>query len=508
MPALPPEQPHLPAPKTTAWGLVLGLVLSTLACQPGKGPAAAPAGGHTVRLAVASESGVPEALPRLLLACLQQELARAGLYAAAVDEPGSAGTLAILVQPVLAPAPSPLPTDAGRPQPSPLPPPLPPGKSPRSKASDPRPAHPSLRLQLRSPGRSEDTPWARRIGRCCSARAFAAVRQEARRRLALFSGRAPLPSPPLWRGTAAHEDFLNDSLLAGLRWLLNDALDPHSPALSDPLQVFLILSQAAKDPALRRLGREVGPMLARRFLARVPLPRASHDPASLTDLAAGLHFAQAFGVPVPERLRRALVSAIRGAGPRLLHREHPRSETRRLLDALVDLYFLHRLGLPSPRPYAEVIAEVRRFPLTVAPGDTARTLEERTYLATHLLYVLSDFSRDRLAEAEVRHVVRFLEHAAPRFLAAQDLETLGEVADSLRIVGRTREDPLLRRIVLRLLTGQSPDGSFGSATDPRPYVRFHTTWTAVNGLLPHRFESQGPRDPVIARAWRSARTTP
>ncbi|MDY0004942.1 MAG: hypothetical protein RBU30_26825, partial [Polyangia bacterium] len=291
------------APALLAFSLLAGTWAPIVSCRPRPASAVAePPGGHTIRLAVASEPGVPEALPRLLMTLLRQELSRAGLSPAEVDQPGSLGTIAILLQN------APLPPGQVAANPPAQKPPA--SKHARRMAQDgaglsSRATHPPLRLQIRSPGSGHDSLFSRRIGRCCSANAFRAVREETRRRLSLATGGTPPPSQPLWPGTAAHEDFLDDSLLAGLRWLLHDALDPGKPALSDHLQVFLILSRSARDPALRRLGGEVGPMLARRFLSRVTVPRTSDGPARLCDLAAGIHFVKAFGVHVPERLERA-----------------------------------------------------------------------------------------------------------------------------------------------------------------------------------------------------------
>ena len=52
---------------------------------------------------------------------------------------------------------------------------------------------------------------------------------------------------------------------------------------------------------------------------------------------------------------------------------------------------------------------------------------------------------------DLPRVVRFLERAAHVYLAADDVETLGEVGDALKIVGRGYGSKLLRKIVTRLI---------------------------------------------------------
>jgi hypothetical protein len=148
-----------------------------------------------------------------------------------------------------------------------------------------------------------------------------------------------------------------------------------------------------------------------------------------------------------------------------------------------------------------VIRRTRAYRWHFGERESLGSLEDRTYLATHVVYVLSDFNQSRLPEALLRPVVRHLERAAPHYLAADDVETLGEVADALKIVGRTYRCPLVRRIVAHLLRRQNQDGSWGDPKTRDSYRRYHTTWTAFNGLLEYRFTRRGIQDPVIRQAW-------
>lgn len=347
------------------------------------------------------------------------------------------------------------------------------------------------------------------FGRCCAPAHVAELRRQIRTLVATVAPRSPKPSPPLWLGCQYTRDQLHDALAAGVHWLQARAQRTGAFELSDLQQVFLILRESARDPALRRLATRVGPILARRFRRLVPLPRANTPTEQLYDHAAGTYFSQRFGVTVTPRYRRALETAFRTASPRrLLRRTSAADPARDLLDDLVDLYFPFKLGLPMPIRYADVVTRAARYPFGNPAGETLRRLEDRIYLATHIVYVLSGFNESGLREVELRRVVQFLEQTAPLIIAADDVETLGEVGDALKIVGRDYTDPLVRRIVRRLLRHQNPDGSWGNTRDKDKYRRYHTTWTCFNGLLEYRFSKRGTTDPTIRKAWRRGYTPP
>ncbi len=337
--------------------------------------------------------------------------------------------------------------------------------------------------------------------RCCSAKQVARARSVLRAQLARLHGRTP-PRRPLWKGSSFTRTDRDNELAAGLYWLLHRALRANAFDLSDYLQVFLILSYSARDPALRSLGKTVGPVLSRRYLRRAPRPRASHTAEQLFDHAAGLFFTRRFGVKASAAYVRAVRTAFQGASRRkLLTLKRKAPTARQLLDGLVDLYFPARLGLPTPMPYAKLLARARRFKFRYGSGENLKTLEDRTYLATHLIYVLSAFNHDALRTRDVAGIVAFLRRVALDYLVAGDVETLGEIADCLKITGHDLRDSLLRRIVTMILRKQNPDGSWGDPAARNEYDRYHTTWTAFNGLLEYRFNGRGPRDPVLRKAW-------
>jgi hypothetical protein len=65
--------------------------------------------------------------------------------------------------------------------------------------------------------------------------------------------------------------------------------------------------------------------------------------------------------------------------------------------------------------------------------------------------------------------------------------------DTLYSLGRDHNDPDIMAGVDFLLSCQNQDGSWGDMEDEDTYTRFHSTWTAVDGLREYCFG--GERDP-------------
>jgi len=449
-------------------GLVALLTLSGAACHRESATRLPVAQGKQLTLAIAAGPGISSAQTALVRLVAEQELTRAGLHQRVHAKP--TGVLALILE--------------------------------RRPSGTHR-----LNLSLFHVARSLETRFE--FGRCCAPAHVAELRRQIRVLLTTVVPSSVRPPRPLWIGSRYNRDQLHDALAAGVHWLLTKAQRTGAFELSDLQQVFLILRESARDPALRRLAAKVGPQLSRRFRRLAPLPRASNKAEKLFDHAAGTYFAQRFGVAAPPPYTRALTEAFRRAPPqRLLRRRTNEANIARdLLDELVDLYFPYKLGLHLPVRYIDIVTRAARYPYQMQDSETVLALEDRMYLATHVVYVLSGFNESGLREAELAKVVRFLERAGKVFLAADDVETLGEVADSLKIVGRDYKDPMIRRIVQRLLQAQNPDGSWGNMRDKDAYRRYHTTWTCFNGLLEYRFAKRGMSDAAIGAAWRRGTTT-
>ena len=67
-------------------------------------------------------------------------------------------------------------------------------------------------------------------------------------------------------------------------------------------------------------------------------------------------------------------------------------------------------------------------------------------------------------------------------MAAGDVELLGEFVDCLRAFGLPDSDSAVRSGVEYLLASQNADGSWGDVDEIDVHTRYHTAWTAIDGL--------------------------
>src|SRR5439155_26188633 len=69
-----------------------------------------------------------------------------------------------------------------------------------------------------------------------------------------------------------------------------------------------------------------------------------------------------------------------------------------------------------------------------------------------------------------------------KMIVMEDPETVGEFLDSLRSFGLSENHRLIRIGMDYLLSVQNPDGSWGDTEADDIYLRYHPTWTAIDGL--------------------------
>jgi hypothetical protein len=164
-----------------------------------------------------------------------------------------------------------------------------------------------------------------------------------------------------------------------------------------------------------------------------------------------------------------------------------------LFDLLIAAYTVERarLAFPALPVPALGLGEVIRFALarpyaSFGSGDDERAGDD-FYLATHVAYVLSDYSRIRLSPASLGAILPYLRAQVPHVLAERDTEAGAEIADVLRQTGATDADADVCRLARLLLDTQRPDGSWPRADAEDAYDTVHPTWVGVHSLRERTF---------------------
>ena len=67
---------------------------------------------------------------------------------------------------------------------------------------------------------------------------------------------------------------------------------------------------------------------------------------------------------------------------------------------------------------------------------------------------------------------------------------MGEFLDTLKAFGLTEADPLIQIGMAFVLSRQHADGSWGDAGNRDIYHRYHSTWTAINGLMDYAWQGE------------------
>jgi hypothetical protein len=111
-----------------------------------------------------------------------------------------------------------------------------------------------------------------------------------------------------------------------------------------------------------------------------------------------------------------------------------------------------------------------------------------TYAITHTIYVLNGYGVYAMDRKCFEPEFEYLRGHLPNAIREQDPEVTGEFLDTLRAFGMTDSDPLIRQGVTFLLAKQNPDGSWGDPNESDIYTRYHSTWTAIDGLRQYHFK--------------------
>jgi hypothetical protein len=325
---------------------------------------------------------------------------------------------------------------------------------------------------------------------------------------------------PLWLGARYTTADRDRALERGLDFIYRTASDPKVFADwgHDLLWCLYTISDTAKDPKLRETARKMGHERAlewRRIHTVVP---TKTDADELSNLVFGSQAADRLGASDPvfkQQMRTAVrgisvtdfllfdparepppsdipdqcgkckrwndrgVTVCRYCGAPLVMRNRYDVWT----DALITSYSGEIYGIKLGAPYRDVIRwipNMRPYPTRASIGTNA--FYNVTYAITHVIYTLNDYNRYLLSPEWLPQEFQYLKTNLEESVRLKDPETVGEFLDTLRDFGMTEQDALIRTGVEYVLSKQNADGSWGDLTDPDIYNRYHSTWTAIDGL--------------------------
>ena len=161
-------------------------------------------------------------------------------------------------------------------------------------------------------------------------------------------------------------------------------------------------------------------------------------------------------------------------------------------DALIRTYSGDHYGITLGARYADVIKwlPVMR-PYHGRENDSNPDFYDTVYAVTHVVYTLNDYNVYTLSPRWLPAEFAFLKSNLTEAIAMEDPQMLGEFLDTLRAFGMTEKDPLIRTGMEYLLSKQNQDGSWGEIDTEDIYSRYHSTWTAIDGLRGYVWRGKG-----------------
>lgn len=349
----------------------------------------------------------------------------------------------------------------------------------------------------------------------------------------LFAG-VPSKPKPLWPGAHYTDQGRELAVERGLQFLYRIASNPQyfSRWGSDLVFCFYTISNTAKDARLRELSRKMGQDLARKWRLRHPDPPTG-NPVALQVFLHGANAAdKLLAAPAPDLKRRIQDIAQRFSAidflmydprrepppadipelcPKCKH-QNPRGATvcqkcqsaltfRNAYDVWLDsLIFTHDgdvYGVTLGSPYPEVLQWITRMRPYPASAEDEDKFDDVSYAVTHVIYTLNNYHEYRLSPAWLPDEFRYLKNNIGQALSYENGELLGEFMDALRAFGEDESDPAMQAGMTYLLSHQNPDGSWGDTDDDDIYTRYHSTWTAVDGLRQYSFHGERMQFPQM-----------
>jgi hypothetical protein len=338
----------------------------------------------------------------------------------------------------------------------------------------------------------------------------------------------------LWPGSHFSKQDRDDAVERGLQFIYKVASNPKyfSEHGSDLLFCFYTISSTAKNQKLREMARTMGQERAREW-RREYSKMAVNDAGDVLFLVDGARNADLLMGDVDPRLKARLLNAARhfpaadffGFDPQ---REPPPADIPELcpkckhqnprgatacekcrtpltfrsrydvwLDALIRTYQGDVYGVELGASYPDAlrwISTMRPYP---AASDDEDLFNDVSYTVTHIIYTLNDYHKYHLSPAWLPQEFSYLKNNIAHAQNFENGELLGEFLDALRAFGEDESSPEIRPAMEYLLSTQNPDGSWGDVNDPDIYNRYHSTWTAIDGLRQYSFQGQQLRSPEL-----------
>ncbi len=305
----------------------------------------------------------------------------------------------------------------------------------------------------------------------------------------------------LWPGSNYSIADRDKAVDSGIRFLESVASDPRYAAgnSEDLLWCFYTMSVAAGNPGVRKTTGVIARKLAldwQRLHTSLP-PHATPD--DLVNYATAVYAANQLGIATPglrEQMRAAAatfsVQDFFGFNPKVGPPTAGRSRYDAWCDALITAQAGALIGITFGAQYSEVIQwlpAMRPYP-SHAIGNHA--FYAAVYAVTHVIYTMNNYSVFAVDRSCLEPEWEYLKANLQETIRIEDPETTGEFLDSLRAFGLTNRNSIIQSGVSYVLSKQNPDGSWGNPKDPDIYNRYHSTWTAINGLMEYRFRPARP----------------
>ena len=339
---------------------------------------------------------------------------------------------------------------------------------------------------------------------------------------------AAAPAKPLWPGARyTHADKAR-ALRRGLRFVHGIATDPkHFAEYGDDLLWFYYnISSCAADRDLKARVFRLGKERAQAWRKANPKVPKDAEAVDLISFASGSFAAEYFGIrdekmkadvrraatrfepkdflkfdPTKESVPLDIPSDCEkcGSGNPLRSRACERCQKTStmddpydvLTDALITTYTGQRYGVLLGARLADVAQWLPRFrPYRGYEDGNNKDYVSIIYAVTHIIYAFNDYNLNRLKPEWLPHEYQFLRENLRHVITVDDPETMGEFLDTLKSFGLTEADPLIQQGTDFILSRQNADGSWGDAKHGDTYHFYHSTWTAMNGIMDYRYRGE------------------